>query len=214
MISFKHLKKHPFKLPDDVMSSLDTYNEVTKLRYTEGQYELLLEMADDIKTRLQELKDSNALTALKELNASLECSLKGVTKQIKSKPARRLKPESFVNEHMKGKYLYDPFFKYALRVDTVLYTIGDLVCVTGPGVSLCGITPPNLYGMKDCCACSHSFDLSKLETVTRLQETSYDDLLAWVSTYLEKDLRTFHKWFDGKLDYTNSRDGFFSLRLE
>jgi hypothetical protein len=68
--------------------------------------------------------------------------------------------------------------------------------------------------MKDCCACSHSFDLSKLETITRLQETSYDDLLAWVSTYLEKDLRTFHKWFDGKLDYTNSRDGFFSLRLE
>ena len=214
MISFKHLKKHPLKLPDDVMSNLDTYNEVSKLRYKEGQYEFLLEMMDDIKSRLQELKDGNALTALKELKASLDSSLKGVTKQIKSNPARRMKPESFVNEYMKGKYLYDPFFKYAFRVDTVLYTLGDSVCFTGPEVSLCGIRQPNLYGMQDVRSFTHSIDLSKLETVTRLQETSYDDLLAWVSEYLEKDLRTFHKWFDGKLDYTNCRDGFFSLRLE
>ena len=79
MISFKHLKKHPFKLPDDVMSSLDTYNEVTKLRYKEGKYELLLEMLQDIKTRLQELKDSNALTQIQELASQIHsvfCSIK------------------------------------------------------------------------------------------------------------------------------------------
>ena len=214
MISFKHLKKHPFKLPDDVMSSLYTYNEVSKLRYKEGQYELLLEMMDNIKSRLQELKDGNALTAFKALNASIDGSLKRITKQIKSNPARKLKPETLVNEYMKGKYLYDPYFKYAFRVDTILYTLGDMISITGPGVSLCGITPPNLYGMKDCCALMHNFDLSKMETITRLKETNYDDLLAWLGTYLEKDLRTFHKWFDGKLDYTNCRDGFYSLRLE
>lgn len=214
MISFKHLKKHPFKLPDNVLSILGTYNEVTKLRYKEGQYELLLELMDSIKSRLQELKDSNALAAFKELNASLDGSLKSITKQIKSNPARKLKPESIVNEHMKGKYLYDPFFNYAFRLDTVLYTIGDLVCVTGPEVSLCGITQPPLHGIKDARSFTHCFDFSKLETVTRLQETSYDDLLAWVGAYLEKDLRNFHKWFDGKLDYTYSGSGFFTLRLE